>query len=106
MSLSFDKWHTYSINMEIVQTTSKDIIARIKQQDLKNVLTYLVDKCNGVVELYSDGGEDSYSDITIYSEYFKKQHLDVIFNYCFYSKEIVYCPKMKMMRMGMELELN
>ncbi len=84
---------------------TQEILNLIKNDDLKQVLTYLVDQCNGELMGDIESDEDGYSDITIYSEFFDKKMLDVIFKYSCYS-EVVFSPKFKKMRINMELYLS
>jgi hypothetical protein len=84
---------------------TQEILNLIKNDDLKQVLTYLVDQCNGELIGDIESDEDDYSDITIYSEFFDKKKLEVIFKYCSYP-EIVFSPKFNKMRIRMELNLS
>lgn len=91
--------------MNTIETASQAVIARIKNEELKSVLKYIESECGGTVEIWSDGGDSNYSDVTVYSEYFSKKHLEVIFKHCFYGAEVMYAPSKKMMKIGMELDL-
>jgi len=86
--------------------TNQEIIALIKHEDLKNVLSYLVAQCNGELEAefqddYDD--EDDLMTLSVYSEYFSKKHLDVLFQYSYHYNEIIFRPRKQ--KMGITLEV-
>ncbi len=93
-----------SKNVNTIDQT-QEILNLIKNDDLKQVLSYLINQCNGELKGHIESDEDDYSDITIYSEFFDKKKLEVIFKYCRYP-EIIFSPKFNKMKIGMELYLS
>jgi len=89
--------------------TNQDIIALIGQEDLKKVLSYLVDQCNGELEADIDKDYEDDKDhmtLSVYSEYFSERHLNVLFQYTFYYAEVSFRPKKQKMLITLEVVVN
>ena len=87
--------------------TNQEIIALIKHEDLKSVLSYLVDQCNGELTADIEDYDDEYlMTLSVYSEYFSKKHLDVLFQYSYRYNEIIFRPKEQKIEITLEVIVN
>lgn len=87
--------------------TNQEIIALIKQEDLKSVLSYLVAQCNGELEAEFEDYDDEYlMTLNVFSEYFTKKHLDVLFQYAYRYNEIGFRSTKQKMRITLEVLVN
>jgi hypothetical protein len=87
--------------------TNQEIIALIKQEDLKSVLSYLVAQCNGELEAeFEDYDDEHLMTLSVFSEYFTKKHLDVLFQYAYRYNEISYRSTKQKMRITLEVLVN
>jgi hypothetical protein len=89
--------------------TSQEIIALIKQEDLKSVLSYLVAQCNGELEADIQDDYDDDKDLvtlTVYSEYFSKKHLDVLLKHTFHYDGVIFRKHKQKMEITLEIVVN
>jgi predicted nucleotidyltransferase len=87
--------------------TNQEIIALIKQEDLKSVLSYLVAQCNGELEAeFEDYDDEHLMTLSVFSEYFTKKHLDVLFQYAYRYNEIIFRPKEQKIEITLEVIVN
>ena len=86
--------------------TSKEVISLIKNKELSDVLTDIVDDHYGDVHLEYDGREDGcISDINVFSHSFTKHHLDVLFRYTYEGAEVKYSKHRNQVRFHIEVSL-
>jgi hypothetical protein len=72
------------------------VLEALKGKDqLIDVIKYLVDQCNGVLQFEDNRSEGFISELTIWSECFTKKQLDVLFQYADYPEIVSSKGKMR-----------
>lgn len=89
--------------------TNQEVIALITNEELKIVLSYVIDSCQGELSGYlqrdCDEGKDLL-EINVYSKFFTKKQLDLLFEYAFYGESVYYNKRMEKMCVNIEVVVN
>ena len=86
---------------------SQEVIALVKNKELKEVMSYVVDQCNGLVVLSTDGRDiGCLSDVYVYSECFNLKQLTTLFSFAYHYEEVVFSKQYQMMKVLLEIPLE
>ena len=81
--------------------TNQEIVSAVADKKLRETLADIINEYNGHLSLYGELTDDAL-DITIYSDKFNQDHLDVLMKHGYYGLEITYSSKYNQLKTGIE----
>jgi hypothetical protein len=81
--------------------TNQQIVSAVADKKLRETLADIINEYGGHLSLYGELTDDVL-DITIYSDKFNQDHLDVIMKHGYYGLEITYSTKYNQLKTGIE----